>query len=359
MQEKYFEIGSNMSKKLKIIIFILAVMLSAGGGFAVWNWGYKNNQENNISAENALQNNNTHDQIIKERFKYLTDESVFAPVLNTDSTAVWYFEKKSQKLYRKSLEDSQTQNYPLPDQLNIGFVLWPSKGSDFIIGAKSGKYLYDSQAHKFISYPGEVKYIEWVPRGSKVAYIWSDEQGATLSVANADLQDYRVVANLPHANFKISISPNGKSFVLYSNSGQDPVYLVIEDIEVLESLTQPRSIKDVKFSADGKTIAFTENTEGAVMLRTITLTKKQEINRGLLFESGDFTWSNNSNTLYWADPLGTIKSINTDTNQIKDVFTDLSINSKIFVSEIFLSPDDDILFFTDKDTGQLGRILLE
>lgn len=292
------------------------------------------------------------------KVEYLSGASVLAPVLSYDNNSIWYFNEFGQ-LYRQELDgDRMVQEYPLPERKNIKFVLWPSEGAYFILGTPEARFNYDPLSNQFIQYPPEVKFVDWMPSGQRVLYVWSDNKEITLSRAYFDLSDHDVLAKLPHSGLRAVSSPNGKSFILYSSSGQDPIYRVIEGLGVLESISDPAPVLSAEFSPDGQLLAYIESDNGMNYVRTIEFSSKITTVRGIAAEGSDLLWSKDGRHLYWLDQKDHLIDFDVNSELINDIFVEFKSDVPR-VEEIVVGRNEKEFFFLEKETRKLGRILLQ
>ena len=327
-------------REIKRVIYILIVIFVVGGGFWLWRTGRKNEIDVKTSQ----------DQIqTKESFEYLTDGRAMSPVLAHDNLSIWYFDENGELLRQHLEKKDDLKKFPLPEHSQINFAIWPDKGADFIIGTSDGRFWYDSKANIFMPYPKEVKYMVWMPGGQRVAYIWDDGKEVSLSVAKSNLIDHKVIARLSHSNFHFSVSPNGRSFIFYSASGSEPLYLVLDGIGILESVSDKAAVLSAQFGPDGKTVAYVLERDGDKYLHTLDLSSSTSTMVGTIMTSNGFAWGASGN-LYWSDSSRRIRKSHSEQPVI---------DKEIVAEEIIISPDEKELFFVEDGMGRLRRILVE
>ena len=341
-------------KKYSKIIFVFIFL--AGASFLVWTYAQNKGYRFQVSREEniTLTENNKEPQNIGS-IGYLTELPVLGLTFSEAGDALWYF--SNDLLYRRAISDSNdVKEYPLPAHDSVTYVLWPPTGSDFIIGSGDARHLFDSGSNKFIPYPDEVKFIQWLPIGQKIAYIWAGESEITLSVATPDLASPRKIAKLPHADFRLAVSPNGKSFLLFSGRGNDPIYLVIDGIAALEDIAAAQAVDSVKFSSDGRNFAYVTNVDGRQHLFLYDILEHRAAVDQPYYLSGDYAWSVDGKRLYYSVQDSGLQQLNVD-DKISTRLTDK--NAKILASEILLDNSENALYFVEKATGRLGKLKLK
>lgn len=289
---------------------------------------------------------------VKSGVEFLTDEAVVSPVLAYDNLSVWYFNKSDGELRRQHLKNrDDLKSYPLPDHRPVSFAVWPSSGSSFIMGTSEGLFLYDSEANEFIKYAPEIKFIDWIIGGQRVAYVWADRNGSFLSAARADNKEHEVIAKLPTGSFRVAISPNGKSFMLYSSAEAKPVYFVTQGLGVLETVAENIQVLRGKFSADGRTFAYvTSNLD----LYTLDVATKENVKRGTVSAPESFAWSGDN--LYWADKMTILHKFYTADRASENITDKVPQSRGLLVSHLLAGTAENEIFFVEQGSGRLGRI---
>ncbi len=345
-----------MSKKTVLMLLFAAVVLL---GVAIWIWGnvlYKPAVD--AQPKQTDSGRQAAGQMEKQPLLYISSRAVTAPALAHDEKSIWYFEKESSRLYKQALGDQkERKEFPLPDHDPFRFVLWPSVGADFIAGTDTALLLYDARATKMVSYPEEVKFVEWLPLGQRVAYVWSTADRHELYTALPALTDRKLIASLPHADFRISVAPNGKAFMLYSASGQHPVFMIIEGIGVLEQVLPATAVSQGVFSPDGQRFAYIKTAGGQSGLNIYDLTTRTNVLDGDLAAAGDLAWSHDNEGFYYSSDDGYLKFFSLADQTAAPILKPQPQRTP--AEELFLNNNETVIYFVEKNTGKLGRILLE
>ena len=336
-----------MVRKKVFIILIGVIVISAVGFFA---WKFLPLNKDNKAAEQPPPAEDV------KSIEYITSEPITDPVLAYDNLSIWFFDKSGNLLRQHLSDKSDLKQYPLPEHGEGNWVLWPDSGSDFIIGTEDEKLWYDSRSDKFIPYPDGVKYIVWMPGARRVAYVWSSAEATGLYAALPNATDYKRIAGLPHAGFRIAPSPNGQSFALFDGSGRMPIYFVIQGIGVLEPITNNLAVEVAKFSPEGNRLAFIENREGNGYLNILDISSRAIKLVGTINTQFNFTWSAKGDKLVWPDMFGRLQVFNAASGALEDIPSEIA---KLKVKYIIPGRDDDEFFFQDLDSGRLGKFLLK
>lgn len=196
-----------MNRRLIIIISAIVLLLVLLGGMLFW--AYKKQHQNQQPA------------VQQPTLKKVLDETVISPVASFDNSAIWYFNKEA-RLFRVNLDGSGLSEFPLPSLgSDLRSVIWPKTGSDFIVisnsGGQFGKSYYDSAQKLYVNLAPNVKYIDWMPDGKRVVYIWqtSDNNHQSLVLASPDGSGFRTIKDVFWPDLIVKVSPNGKKVLLY------------------------------------------------------------------------------------------------------------------------------------------------
>jgi hypothetical protein len=236
-----------MNKRILMILGALLLLIAITVGFIAYlqkrgdnldnNNGQQTNNGSNNSSDNGGNdsNNNTPDSgsstpdnapaITNRVLTKITDAQTIAPALSFDGRSVWYFSSEG-KLFKQSLGSGLKQEYVLPTKLEVSDALWPLVGNDFIVetssgGSKTISY-YDSEGKSYIPYPANIKHVDFMPDGRRVAYNWVETSGVSqLSIADYNTKNFRKIVDLPQTDQVIKVSPTGNRIFTYRKSSEE------------------------------------------------------------------------------------------------------------------------------------------
>lgn len=334
-----------MSKK-RSIIFALVLLVIAATGYGFWVYRKKEPAKTPLTTEQRTE------EETKLGIEYFTEDGVVSPVLAYDNLSIWYFSKQSGELLRQHLKNKEDlKSYPLPEHKPVSFALWPTSGSEFILGTSDGLFLYHSETEQLLPYPKQIKYIDWIVGGQRIAYVWADNRGSFLSVAEADNRNHETIAALPKPDFKVSVTPNGRSFVVYSSAEPRPIYFVTQGLGVLEPITERTQVLRGKVSPDGRLFAY---ATAGLDLFTLNIASKEVVNQGSLSGPDSFAWSGDS--LYWSDKSSNLKKLSMLDNNIEIISDKVVQVQGLEVSQILPGTTEGEIFFVEAGSGRLGVI---
>ena len=195
-----------MNRRLIIIIIIIILLIFGGVVF----YSMTKKQPANVENQAPLQ------------IRKVLDEAVISPVGAYDNNSIWYFNTEG-RLFKANTDGSNISEYPLA-ALPKGILkstLWPKTGSDFISIAAEGSKIYkdyfDGAGKFFINLAENIQWIEWLPDGKRVVYVWQSDDKKTqqLVMANADGSGYKTIASLFWPDLALKASPDGETVLMY------------------------------------------------------------------------------------------------------------------------------------------------
>lgn len=186
----------------------------------------------------------------------ISDVTGLAPALSYDSKSIWFFTADGH-LYKVNLATGLKQEYLLPQKVIIADAIWPISGDDFIIVSGSGTnksfYYYDSANKNFITYPQNLKEMDFMPDGSKIAYNWVSGLNSELSIADKQAKNFQNIVSLPSADQTIKVSPSGTRAFTYDKSNPQDGKLNLVDLNAKTVVTIGTSNENsAVWSPDGK-----------------------------------------------------------------------------------------------------------
>ena len=157
-------------------------------------------------------------QIVK-----ISDEPVISPVAAYDNNSIWYFNTDG-RLFSRHPDGSSLSEYSLPALSggNLKTALWPPTGDDFIViaGAQNSKSFYSSKSKIYVNLPANIQYLDWLPDGKRIVYIWrsSDNKTQQLAMADADGTGFRMIKDVLYPDLIVKAAPDGKTVLMYRAS---------------------------------------------------------------------------------------------------------------------------------------------
>ncbi len=309
-------------------------------------------------------------------FVELISDQVVSPVLFFNGKGITYFDNQG-NLYQASFQDNSTplqiaskQSLDIEARAGIAKVLWPAKGDNFIaqFTTASGTdwSFYNSSAQSYTDLPPQVEALDWLPSGDQIYYIWLQNGKATLNISNPDTTNWKYIADMWETDDQISVSPDGKNILYYeqnSSGTANPINLTTPDGKVWKTLVRAGFNKGVLWSPDSQKFLFgkLDSASNQYQLWYYNLLTGETINLQATTTPDKAVWSNDSQTIYYAEPVSGVAGGNSLTS---DKFYKLNIQtgdkqtydpgSQVFDGRnLFLSSDETKLFFKNAQDGGL------
>lgn len=375
----------------KIFYFSVGLLLLVLIFLVAYNFAFKNNVNDPLAGtktetftkEDALENNNAPSANITNPI----NENILGAAIS-ENGEIYYYSLDDQSLKKASMEgkDKSVLLSNLPGTpLRI---TWSSKKDKVLIFLKqtNGQSLWhfaDLATKTLVPLKPEMSRLAWDNLGEKIFYQYTDPRNnnITLNVSLPDGTNWKSLTDLKRDTF-ISAIPKSASVSFWSKpSAIQNTYF--ESVSIAGS--GRRLILSEKFGADylwspnGEKILVSASAEkggGNISLYVMN-------NNGGEFQSlsiptlvSKAAWSQDNKTVYYALPgslpkdvmlpddyfnkplstKDTFWKIDTSTGKQSRLVDLKDITQNFDSADIFLSPDEDALFFTERTTRKLYRI---
>jgi hypothetical protein len=315
-------------------------------------------QKNQIPANGIL---------ASQKLRKLSDSTVIAPVLNFDGKAIWFFTSTDDgHLYKVNVTNGLKQEFILPGKVNITDGIWPSVGNDFIVvtgsgAAKSFNYynsdLKDSPDQKFLTFPQNIREIDFLQDGKHIAYNWVKDSSSSLAIANFDLKNFESIVNLPVPNLTIKVSPNGDRAFLYNDSDHASGKLYYVSFQAKKLITLATSTDNtVIWAGDGKRFLYNRDAGDGTKNNKLWIGNSEVISNKDISLNGSVakaTFDKSGDNVYVAISNGgsdDIWKVSTTTLVKTKVFSAADAGAiRINATNLFLSSDGATLYFKNDD----------
>lgn len=296
----------------------------------------------------------------------LTDSEGLSPAIFVQGYGLAYLNSEGQ-LYQASLQEaegkiqvSDLQELVIPQKLDVKKVLWPDAGNNFIVQRmESGQErfsIYISDRGEFVDMPSKVTYMNWMPGGQEILYVWFDGGKSTLNIANADGSNWKKLVDFWEPDNYISVSPDGRRIAFYQSQNQNEpnkLNVVTIDGKVFKSVVKEGHNYGAMWSPDSKNILYLRRTIGGVKTLWVVNSNTGEArDLGVELASLDkVVWSQDSRSIYAGGSVGggseQLHKIDAQSGQRTSL--DLSIPSDIW--EPTLNSTATALFFRNALDG--------
>lgn len=326
--------------------------------------------QNTASSTPPLQNNSSN--IVQ-----LTSDQVVSPALFFNGTGISYFDHQG-NLYQVTLQNNNGQlsltskkQLDIPLKPGITKILWPAKGNDFIaqltdLSGKNTWSYFNSNTGLYTDLPAQVEFVDWMPTGDKIIYVWLQDNKASLSLGNPDTSNHQTLGAMWETDDQLYVSPDGTQVLYFETqnaSANNFINSVTADGKLWKGLVKNGQNFGVLWSPDGQKFLFgkkdpvTQNYQ----LWVYNLTSGEIKNLGLFTTVDKTAWDKDSNVIYAAVPTSGIigeNSLTVDSFYRMDISTldkkqYASAGSAIDGRDLFLNATSDKLFFRNAQDGGL------
>lgn len=324
----------------------------------------------------------------KEKVYPVTSESVISPTLDKNLKDILYYSKNNGSVYKISPDGAKQETVSENNSEGLVDVFWsPEKNKVISKFQKDGKnkfYLYNYETKTEIGLPDGIDTVSWTNLGDKIIYKHFDSgtKKRTLNISDPDGNNSKKLADLSYRDIGIFQIPQS-SLVSFWNAPNSFEKTSLNTVGIaggeVQTLFSEKYGADYLWSPNGNKvlISSSDSKGGSKMALGIANSnggEYQDLNIPTLVSKT--VWSKNNKMIYYALPSLSFESITmpNDYNEGKitsrDSFwkMDIATNKKerlielsdikneLDATNLFLSAEEDVLFFINKIDGKLYRI---
>lgn len=387
------------TKIKKILIILIIILIIVFAGLLIYNFFIKKsntelNKGNGLPQSGEGQEINQNDEPLipqpEKKIKAISFGPVLAPTITADKNEIIYYSRENGNVWQTDFDGASPTEISDAALDNLVKILWsPLKNkviSIFIDNSDNiSKYFYDYNTKKALPLNKYINYIVWSPAGNKIAYQYQNDftNENNISISNPDGSGFVQLLKTRMKNLNLEW-PKGIDIFLW----EKPSGLVQSSLYSLSSTTKSfnKIIPDIygfspKWSPSGEKLFFSK-TDSKGKNISIFLADKNGSNQkstGATTLTEKCAWSQDPRIIYCAIPKnieeavilpddfykGTFLSdddfwkINTETNEKTKIIEDSEMIETYDANELFLSPQENYLFFVNKTNGLLYSIKLE
>lgn len=376
----------------KVFYFSVSLLLLVLIFLVAYNFAFKNNVNDPAAAPKVEVFTQEADPVtdaapVSANITNPINESLLGAAVSEDGS-IYYYSLDDQSLKKASLEgkDKSILLSSLPG-LPIRIIWSPKKDRVLLLlNQANGQPLWhfaDLATKTLVPLKPEIGRLAWNNLGDKIFYQYTDPKtnARTLNIANPDGTEWKKLADLKNDSF-IAAIPRSTSVSFWNK----PSALEKTSFESI-SLTgeNRRTLLSDKFGADylwspnGEKVLVNVSVEkggGSILLNSMNSDGGEFHSLSIPTLVSKVVWSEDSKTLYYALPgslpenamlpddyfnkpiatKDTFWKIDTSTGKQIRLIDLKDITQNMDSSDLFLSPNEDALFFTERTTRKLYRI---
>ncbi len=388
-----------MNTKLKkFLIIIIIVLIVALAGLLVYNFlikkpangpGETGQFPEGQEGEDTSQDEQSDTSQTKSKIKAISTEPVFSPTLTSDKTKITYYIRSNGNVWQSDFNGANLTQVSSSNLENIVKVLWaPDKNKVITIFQDNleniSKYFYSYATQKALPLNKYINYISWSPDSNKIAYQYQNDytDDNNISISNPDGSKYSILMNTRIKNLIVEW-PQGSDVFLR----EKPTGLAPSSLYSLSTITKSfnKLISDVygfsiKWSLKGDKILYSKTDQRGENITIFTANKNgtNEKSAEVSTLAEKCTWSQDIRYIFCAIPTNIAEAkilpddfykgtfiandefwkINTETGEKTNLLEDEQIDGVYDATDLFLSSQEDYLFFINKGDGLLYSIEL-
>ncbi len=379
----------------KIFIITLIVL-----GITLFFWGVYNFAFSNKNAKNA-NIEDTNVSIKKEGDMFsdigtdkkgivaaVSDEGVVSAAYVKDSEMIRYYAVDG-RVWDVNTDASGKKSVADEELVGLQSVTWSPDGvqviSTFDKKGKTEFYTYNYANGKGTKLKENLDTVKWDGIGAKIIYKYFDSQKKerTLNVADPDGSNWKKIVDIPFKHVSVSAVPQSSNISFWNSPwASEETQLFVVGI----GGTDLKKIFGGKFGAD---YLWSPNGQHAI-ISSLEEENSKKIVLGIIDKNGEYknlgiptfaskcVWSSDNKTVYYALPGGipenvvipndylaekfntvdTFWKINIETGKKERIVELNELSEKYDASKIFLSNNEDALFFINKIDSKIYKIKL-
>lgn len=269
---------------------------------------------------------------------------------------------------------------------NVVGAVWGPEGQELILRTADGlNTRYTPTSQELIKLKGDLDFVEWSDLPGRILYKFFDEGTGerTLNIADSNGLNWQKLVDLPYrraafvqipGSLRVAYWPDGDAFVRTQLEAVSAINPSSPDV-----LMTDRFGADFLFSPDGRKFLVSSTLDEGGMQMAMGIA---EVSGGLYQNLqiptivSKATWSRDNKTVYYAQPTeippgsvmpndykrgkfttrDTLWRVDTTTGKKERIISLEDLTEKIDITNLFLSQDEDALFFINKVNGLLYRM---
>lgn len=321
----------------------------------------------------------------------VSENEVISPIISLDGENLLYFSKKLDKLVKTDLDENNEVNISNKSFSGIQNLLWSLDKTKILVKTKDengnyANYSYDIKNDSLQELSKNIYTFTWQTNADRIFYEYYDREKniRTLNVSDPDGKNWMKLLDIPFSRITLQQIPK-TGFLSFWNSGDAYTQTKLQLMPIAGG--EIKTIFENGFGADYLwnnggdylIVSQSESKGGQKMqLAIMNYNGGEYRNLDIPTFSSKCTWSKNGKTLFYALPseipensilpndykekkfytADTFWKINLETGEKKRIVEIKDIKERYDATDLFLNPNENILFFVNRIDKKLYKIVL-
>ena len=401
----------------KVFIFSTSALILLGIVFIAYNFTFNggekkllfsnSNNSSETKKDSSKRNDNAEDKQNPFGFKKdkkenenvvgivekVSDKPVLFPKIEKDGVRIKYYSKKDEGFWEVSFDGSLEKKISNENMPDLKAIIWSTDGKKIILKRGDGFYRYYYNNGQKNKIKDKANFMVWSNLGDKIIYDYIESPEAeskTINIANPDGSEWKVLAKVKNRKSVIAMVPQS-SLISFWNVPKSTEESDLQVISVaggkVQYILSGKFGADYLWSPDGEKflVSSVVNKGGDTMVLEVGKVdfdgespKVSLMDLRLPTLASKCVWSKDSKTIYCALLTGVPDNavmpddyyagkfytddyfwkVNTETGKKERLVKLEDMKKMIDATDLFLSPNEDMLFFVNRKDGELYKINL-
>lgn len=323
--------------------------------------------------------------LVAEKMTNITSDPIIAATIGPDGNTVRYYDALDGRVWTMTLRGTNKEVLVHETMGVPQNVKWSADGDAAILTYKdSGIYVHNHATNTKNKLRDGMDNVEWAGASGKILYKYYDDalKERSLNIANSDGSGWKKIADLPYRFSSFAQIPSSIFAVFWPKASINTASELFGVNTI--SVSEPKKIhqgpngSDYLFSPNGERVLVSAPVSGGKSMMLGVMDADGQNYNDLVIPTivSKAVWSSDGLSVYyalpndvpsnsvWPDDYDQRKFITQDTFFKLDIETGKKtriieleeIKEKIDAKNLFLSPSEDHLFFTDRRSGLLYRL---
>lgn len=357
------------------LLLISAIFLLA------YNIAFKKSEIEKSGSENKKER--VFSELKKGKIYSVTEEKVVGKAfLDRKNEKISYYSAESGDVFEIDLDGRNKRSFSVQEATGLREVEWSLGGDKALLNMTYGYRYFDFTTKKNIQLKSGVDTVAWNNDGTRIFYKYFEqgENQRSINVSDPDGGNWKKLSDIGFRDVMIAPVPQ-TSMVSFWNKGRagqnSEFFMVGAEGGEAKKIFSGKNGADFKWSPNGKKAFVSHLKEQGGLTTALIDTEGFYEELGIPTISSKIVWSLDSRYIFYALPSyasdalmpddyksGKIKTtdtfwkINTENGEKTRLIKLEDIGGEYDADELFLSPSENLMFFTNRKDGKIYRLEL-